>query len=47
MKVIIEIETTSEEEKKDIVERIYYLLKDNNSLELDSEVITNDDGYLY
>ena len=42
MKVIIEVIKTSDEEKKDIVENIYYLLKDNDSLKLDTEVITND-----
>ena len=42
LKVIIEVIKASEEEKKDIVENIYYLLKDNDSLKLDTEVITND-----
>ena len=42
LKVIVEVIETSLEEKKDIVESIYYLLKDNNSLKLDNEVITND-----
>ena len=42
LKVIIEVIKASEEEKKDIVENIYYLLKDNDSLKLDNEVITND-----
>ncbi len=45
MKVIVEIIETSEDLKKDIVERIYYLLKDNDNLELDRGE-TNDNGDL-